>query len=178
MYPEAPAVSPGISKSRKRSKYQRWILAIGAFKLLQALLFILLGIGALRLLHADLPAMTEHFIVDIMRFNPEGHFVKVVLDRVELIDPHRLRQISVVIFGIAALDTIEGVGLMMEKAWAEYVTLILTASFLPWELFELARRVTAVKLGLTAINIAVLLYLVFYVKMRMRERQERLENGE
>lgn len=146
--------------------------------MLQALLFILLGIGALRLLHADLPAMTEHFIVDIMRFNPEGHFVKVVLDRVELIDPHRLRQISVVIFGIAALDTIEGVGLMMEKAWAEYVTLILTASFLPWELFELARRVTAVKLGLTAINIAVLLYLVFYVKMRMRERQERLENGE
>lgn len=178
MYPEAPAVSPEISKSHKRSKYQRWILAIGAFKLLQALLFILLGIGALRLLHADLPAMTEHIIVDIMRFNPEGHFVKVVLDRVELIDPHRLRQISVVIFGIAAVDTIEGVGLMMEKAWAEYVTLILTASFLPWELFELARRVTPIKLGLTAINIAVLLYLVFYVKMRMRERQERLENGE
>lgn len=174
MHTEAVSVSPEISKARTRSKYDRWIFVIGAFKLLQALLFVLLGIGALRLLHADLPAMTEHFIVDIMRFNPEGHFVKVVLDRVELIDPHRLRQISVVIFGIAALDTIEGVGLMMEKAWAEFVTLILTASFLPWELFELARRVTAIKLGLTAINIAVLLYLVFYVKMRMRERQERL----
>jgi uncharacterized membrane protein (DUF2068 family) len=66
----------------------------------------------------------------------------------------------------------------MEKAWAEFVTLILTASFLPGELFELARRVTAVKLGLTAINIAVLLYLVFYVKMRMRERQERLASRE
>jgi uncharacterized membrane protein (DUF2068 family) len=178
MHTEAVSVSPATSKARTRSKYDRWIFVIGAFKLLQALLFVLLGIGALRLLHADLPAMTEHFIVDIMRFNPEGHFVKVVLDRVELIDPHRLRQISVVIFGIAALDTIEGVGLMMEKAWAEFVTLILTASFLPWELFELARRVTAIKLGLTAINIAVLLYLVFYVKMRMRERQERLANRE
>jgi uncharacterized membrane protein (DUF2068 family) len=176
MHTEAVSVSPDRSQARTRSKYDRWIFVIGAFKLLQALLFVLLGIGALRLLHADLPAMTEHFIVDIMRFNPEGHFVKVVLDRVELIDPHRLRQISVVIFGIAALDTIEGVGLMMEKAWAEFVTLILTASFLPWELFELARRVTAIKLGLTAINIAVLLYLVFYVKMRMRERQERLAN--
>lgn len=178
MHTEAVSVSPEVNKARVRSKYDRWILVIGAFKLLQALLFILLGIGALRLLHADLPAMTEHFVVDVMRFNPEGHFVKVVLDRVALIDPHRLRQISAVIFSIAALDTIEGVGLMMEKAWAEFVTLILTASFLPWELFELARRVTAIRVGLTAINIAVLLYLVFYVKMRMRERQERLGNRE
>lgn len=178
MHTEAVSVSPEVSKARVRSKYDRWILVIGAFKLLQALLFILLGIGALRLLHADLPAMTEHFVVDVMRFNPEGHFVKVVLDRVALIDPHRLRQISAVIFSIAALDTIEGVGLMMEKAWAEFVTLILTASFLPWELFELARRVTAIRVGLTAINIAVLLYLVFYVKLRMRERQERLGNRE
>ena len=178
MHTEAVSVSPEVNKARVRSKYDRWILVIGAFKLLQALLFILLGIGALRLLHADLPAMTEHFVVDVMRFNPEGHFVKVVLDRVALIDPHRLRQISAVIFSIAALDTIEGVGLMMEKAWAEFVTLILTASFLPWELFELARRVSAIRVGLTAINIAVLLYLVFYVKMRMRERQERLGNRE
>lgn len=176
MHTEAVSVSPEVNKGRVRSKYDRWIFVIGAFKLLQAVLFILLGIGALRLLHADLPAMAEHFIVDVMRFNPEGHFVKVVLDRVALIDPHRLRQISAVIFSIAALDTIEGVGLMMEKAWAEFVTLILTASFLPWELFELARRVTAIKLGLTAINIAVLLYLVFYVKLRMRERQERRAN--
>lgn len=178
MHTEAVSVSPEIRKARARSKYDRWIRVIGAFKLLQAVLFVLLGIGALRLLHADLPAMTEHFVVDVMRFNPEGHFVKVVLDRVALIDPHRLRQISAVIFLIAALDTIEGVGLMMEKAWAEFVTLILTASFLPWELFELARRITGIRVGLTVINIAVLLYLVFYVKMRMRERQERLGNGD
>ncbi|HEV2278552.1 MAG TPA: DUF2127 domain-containing protein [Acidobacteriaceae bacterium] len=174
MHPEAVSVSPELKQSRTRSKYDRWIVAIGAFKLLQAMLFVLLGIGALRLLHADLPAMTEHFIVDVMRFNPEGHFVKLVLDRVALIDPHRMRQISAAIFAIAALDSIEGIGLMLEKAWAEFVTLILTASFLPLELFEMMRRMTWIRAGLTAINIAVLLYLVWYVKMRMREREERL----
>jgi uncharacterized membrane protein (DUF2068 family) len=46
----------------------------------------------------------------------------------------------------------------------------LTASFLPWELWELFRRVTWIKLGLTVINLAVVLYLLLYVKMRMVER--------
>jgi uncharacterized membrane protein (DUF2068 family) len=81
-----------------------------------------------------------------------------------------MREISAAIFFIAALDAIEGAGLVMEQAWAEFVTLILTASFLPWELWELFRRVTWIKLGLTVINLAVVLYLLLYVKMRMVER--------
>ena len=173
MHPEALSVSPELKQSRTRSKYDRWIVAIGAFKLLQAVMFILLGIGALRLIHSDLVGLAEHFIY-AMRFNPEGRFVNLVLERIAMIDPHRMRQISAAIFAIAALDTIEGIGLVLEKAWAEFVTLILTASFLPLELFEMVRRMTWIRAGLTAINIAVLLYLVWYVKMRMRERQERL----
>lgn len=173
MQPEAAVVSPELSKTRKRSQLDRWIIAIGLFKLVQALLFVLLGIGALRLLHADLVGLTEHFVTHVMRFNPEGHFVSLVLDRIALINPHRLRQISAAIFAIAALDTIEGVGLVLEKAWAEFVTLVLTASFLPWEIFEMVRRLTLIRVGLTAINIAVLIYLVFYARMRMRERRER-----
>jgi uncharacterized membrane protein (DUF2068 family) len=173
MYPEALSVSPEVSKTRARSKHDRWIFVIGAFKLLQAVMFVLLGIGALRLIHSDLVSIAEHFIY-AMRFNPEGRFVNLVLDRIALIDPHRLRQISAAIFAIAALDTIEGLGLVMEKTWAEYVTLILTASFLPLELFEMVRRLTWIRAGLTAINIAVLLYLMWYVKMRMQERRERL----
>lgn len=171
MFPEALSVSTEVSKSRARSKHDRWIVVIGGFKLLQALLFVLLGIGALRLIHSDLVRIAEHFIY-AMRFDPEGRFVNLVLGRIALIDPHRMRQISAAIFAIAALDTIEGVGLVMEKTWAEFVTLILTASFLPLELFEMVRRLTWIRAGLTAINIAVLLYLVWYVKMRMRERRE------
>lgn len=173
MHPEALSVFPELKQSRVRLKHDRWIVLIGAFKLLQAVMFVLLGIGALRLIHSDLVGLAEHFIY-AMRFNPEGRFVNLVLDRIAMIDPHRMRQISAAIFAIAALDTIEGIGLVLEKAWAEFVTLILTALFLPLELFEMVRRMTWIRAGLTAINIAVLLYLVWYVKMRMRERQERL----
>lgn len=155
-----------------RSRHDQWIIAIGVFKLAQALLFVLLGIGAIRLLHKDLVGVTEHFIL-AMRFNPEGHFVNLLLERVAMIDPHRLKQISAAIFAIAALDAIEGTGLVLEKAWAEFVTLILTASFLPLEVVEIIRHDTWIRIALTVINFAVVLYLLQFVKMRMRERRLR-----
>jgi uncharacterized membrane protein (DUF2068 family) len=161
-----------IRVRRRRSAQDRWIIAIGVFKLLQALLFVLLGMGAVRLLHRDLMDVAEHFIL-AMRFNPEGRFVNLFLEKVAMIDPRKLKEISAAIFAIAALDAVEGTGLVLEQAWAEFVTLILTASFLPWEIFEIVRHVTWIRVGLTVINFAVVVYLLYYVKMRMAERRRR-----
>jgi uncharacterized membrane protein (DUF2068 family) len=154
---------------RPRHKRDRWIIVIGVLKLLKAVLFVLLGVGALKLLHKDLVDILTRLAID-MRFDPESHFVNLVLEKVALIDAHRLRQISVAIFCYAALDVIEGTGLVLEKTWAEYLTLVLTASFLPWEIFEILRHVTWVKIILTIINMLVVVYLVYVVNMRARER--------
>jgi uncharacterized membrane protein (DUF2068 family) len=165
------ASSVQLRASAFRTHHDRWIIAIGLFKLFQALLFILLGFGAMRLLHKDLMDIAEHFVL-AMRFDPEGHFVNLFLDKVALIDPHRLKQISAVVFAIAGLDIIEGTGLVLERVWAEYVTLVLTASFLPWEFFEILRHVTWIRVVLLVINLAVVAYLLYYVKLRVHQRRE------
>src|ERR1700761_3362917 len=141
----------------------RWIMAIGALKLVEAILCILLGIGAIKLLHKDLVDVATRIITGL-RLDPEGRLVNLILDNVALINPHRLKQISVGIFFYAGLHTLEGVGLGLRKVWAEYVTLILTASFLPWEFFEIIRHFTWIKIVLTAINLLVVVFLVFYVQ--------------
>ncbi len=169
--------SVSSSKRPARPHHDRWIVAIGIFKLLQAAAFLLLGFGALRLLHKDLLDVAVHWIL-ALRFNPEGHFVSLVLGEVALVDPHRIKQISAAIFLIAALDALEGTGLVLEKAWAEFVTLILTASFLPLEMVAIFHRPTWIRVGLAVINIAVVLYLLRFVKMRMRERRLRHAGGE
>jgi len=169
------ASSVQVRRPRVQSPHDRWIIAIGVFKLLQASAFVLLGIGAIRLLHKDLMVVAEHFIL-AMRFNPEGHFVNLVMEKVAMINPRDLRRISAAIFAIAALDALEGMGLVLEQVWAEFVTLILTASFLPWEIYEMLRRMTWIRVGLTVINLAVVVYLIYYVQARMRERR-RLRAG-
>jgi uncharacterized membrane protein (DUF2068 family) len=161
---------------RSPARHARWIIAIGVFKLLQALLFIALGVGAIRLLHKDLMDLAERLIL-AMRFDPEGRFVNLFLDKVALIDPHRLKQISAVVFAIAALDIMEGTGLVLEQVWAEYVTLVLTASFLPLEFFEILRHATWIRMVLLIINLAVVVYLLYYVRLRMRQRREERHAG-
>ena len=78
----------------------------------------------------------------------------------------------------AGLDFIEGTGLVLRKTWAEYFTLILTASFLPWEFFEIARHVTITKICLTILNILVVLYLAYVLKQRQsRARAEEADSA-
>lgn len=153
-----------------RHKHDKWIFLIGVLKLLKAVLFVSLGVGAIQLLHKDLVDLLTRAAIEL-RFDPESDFVNMLLDKVALINDHRLVQISAAIFCYAALDVVEGVGLVLEKAWAEYLTLILTASFLPWELFEIAKRATSFRIGLTIVNALVVIYLVFHVRGRMRLRQ-------
>lgn len=140
-------------------------MAIGLFKLGKAILFFLLGIGAVHLLHKDLGDEIMR-LATALKFDPESKVVTLLLDKVDLIDAHRLKQISLATFGYSLLALTEGIGLMLEKVWAEYLTLSLTISFLPWELFELARHPNWFRLSLLAINLAVLAYLIWLLKRK------------
>ncbi|HEX5235173.1 MAG TPA: DUF2127 domain-containing protein [Silvibacterium sp.] len=153
------------------SAYDRWLVAIGALKLMEAALFVALGVGMLRLLHMDLVDQVTRLLTS-MRFDPEGRFVSAVLDRVALINPLRLKLISAGIFAHAALDILEGTGLILRKIWAEFVTIAVSALFLPVEFFELAKHVTWVRIGITVVNLVVVVYLVFHVQMRIRQRRK------
>jgi uncharacterized membrane protein (DUF2068 family) len=143
----------------------RGLLLIGLFKLGKSLLFFCLGIGAVHLLHKDIGDEVMRLIT-ALKFDPESRFVSLVLDKVDLIDAHRLREISLATFGYSALALTEGVGLLLEKVWAEYLTLILTVSFLPWELYELVRRPDWFRVSLLLINLAVLAYLVWLLQRK------------
>jgi uncharacterized membrane protein (DUF2068 family) len=145
----------------------RGLLLIGLFKLGKSLFFFCLGMGAIHLLHKDIADEVRR-LAEALRFDTEGRFVSLIMDKADLIDPHRLRLISVGTFGYSALALAEGVGLLMEKTWAEYLTLLLTISFLPWEVYELARRPDWFRLSLLLINLGVLWYLVWLLRSKGR----------
>ena len=151
----------------------RGLLAIGLFKLGKAILFFSLGLGAIHLLHKDLGDEVMR-LATALKFDPESKFVTLLLDKVDLIDAHRLKQISLATFSYSALALTEGIGLMLEKVWAEYLTLFLTISFLPWELFELAHHPNWFRLSLLLINLAVLAYLVWLLKRKKSQQEMRV----
>ncbi len=83
------------------------------------------------------------------------------LDRLFTLDAGRLHLFAAVALAYALVEGIEAVGLWYERRWAEYLTLIVTASFLPLEAWELAHRVSPFKVSAFVINVAVVAYLLW-----------------
>jgi len=170
--------SPSQSISRPK-RHNQWLILIAVFKLANALLFVAIGVGAVKLLHKDagdvFTSVAEH-----LRFSPESHIINVILKYAPLVNDQLLRRIGAVVFFYAALDLLEGIGLYLEKVWAEFLTLAITASFLPWEVFEIYRRLTLVRVSLLLVNAIVLIYLVKLVIARGKRANSsaEIESGE
>jgi uncharacterized membrane protein (DUF2068 family) len=152
---------------QERLKHNRWLVLIAAYKFLLAATFVAVGIGALRLMHQDIDDVISH-IGDLLRFNPESRFVNFLYDRASLINDPLLKRIGALAFSYAGLSLAEGIGLYLEKAWGEYLTLAITASFLPWEIFEVFHRHTWVRVGLLVVNAFVFIYLLRIVVGRRK----------
>lgn len=158
------------ARAAKRRRHNRWLLLIAIYKGLQALLFVALGVGALHMLHRDIGDDLA-LLADHLNFNPESRFVNFVLDKASLIDDPLLKRIGAAAFCYAGVSLAEGIGLYLEKMWGEYLTLAITISFLPWEIFEIFHRITWFRSSLLAINILVLFYLAKVVIEQARERR-------
>lgn len=153
------------NRAEGHRSHDRGLLLIGLFKLGKSILFFCIGMGAIHLLHKDLGDVVMR-VATALKFDPESRFVSLVLNQVDLIDIHKLKLISLGTFAYSVVALTEGIGLVLEKVWAEYLTLILTISFLPWELYELARRPNWFRLSLLLINLAVLAYLLWLLRRK------------
>ena len=153
---------------QEREASPRGLLYIGLFKLTKSLFFFFVGVGALHLLHKDLNDEAQRLATALLRFEPEGRLTALLMDNVHLIDPHRLREIGFFTFAYSGVALVEGYGLTRQRVWAEYLTLSLTVMFLPWELYELARHPSWMRLSLLLINLVVLAYL-FWVLDRKKK---------
>jgi uncharacterized membrane protein (DUF2068 family) len=152
---------------QERRNHNHWLVLIASYKFLLAAMFVAVGVGALRLMHKDIDDVISH-IGDLLRFNPESKFVNFLYDRASLINDPLLKRIGALAFSYAGLSLAEGIGLYLEKAWGEYLTLAITASFLPWEIFEIFHRLTWVRVGLLIVNMLVFIYLLRIVVDRRK----------
>jgi uncharacterized membrane protein (DUF2068 family) len=152
-------------KPSSREGFSAGLFFIGLFKLLKAVLLIAIGIGAIKYLHKDVASSVLHWI-QVLRVDPDSRYVHGLLLKVFRVTPKQLKELSVGTFLYAALFATEGTGLLLRKHWAEYFTIVTTGGLIPFELYELVKHFTAVKVAVTVINILILWYLIVRVRSR------------
>jgi uncharacterized membrane protein (DUF2068 family) len=150
-------------------KHDRGLWLIALLKLLKGASLVVVAIGALHYLHHDMEDTVTNWI-NVLRVDPDNRYLHHVIEKLMAVDDHQLRAISAGSFFYAALLLTEGIGLMLEKHWAEYFTIIVTSSFLPLEVYEIFHHFHWGKVALLIVNLAIVAYLVWVVKRDRRQR--------
>jgi len=139
------------------------IRVIALFKLLKAALLIAVGMSALHLLHKDVASVAEHW-VRVLGLDPGNRYVDKALAKVADLTPQKIRNFGIVSFIYAGLFLTEGIGLWMVKRWAEWFSVIITTSLVPFEVYEIHRHPSTIKVLVLIVNIAVVGYLIYRIR--------------
>ena len=143
---------------------------IALYKLVKVVLLLAVAYGELRLRDASIAAKLLSW-AQARPYGLEHRIVTQLLDWFSGLSVSRIHALRMVTLGYAAVFAVEGVGLWMEKRWAEWLTVIITSSLIPLELWEIFLRPTVGKVLILLANVAVVAYLVWHVRSRNRAGQ-------
>lgn len=141
------------------------LIAIG--KAIKVIVLLAVGTAALALVGKNPPAVLLHW-ADMLRVDAGNRYLYRILEKLTGATPKKLEELGVGTFLYAALFSIEGTGLWLQKRWAEYFTIAITLSFIPLEIFEIVRHASVGKVVTLILNVAALVYLVVRVVVRRR----------
>jgi uncharacterized membrane protein (DUF2068 family) len=141
----------------------RLIRLIGLFKLVKGILLIAVGFGAFKMVHSDVTDIALGLVTKL-GLDPGGRYVGRLLVGTANLTPDKIRELGVGSFVYAALFLTEGTGLLMAKRWAEWFSVIITSSLVPFEIYEIYRHPTLLKVFALLVNLAVVAYLVYRIR--------------
>jgi uncharacterized membrane protein (DUF2068 family) len=140
---------------------------IALYKIVKVVLLLAVAYGELRLRDASLAAKLLSW-AQARPYGLEHRIVTQLLEWFSGLSVPRINALRIVTLAYAAVFAVEGVGLWMQKRWAEWLTTIITASLIPLEAWELISRPTIGKALIIVTNIAVVAYLVWHVRTRKK----------
>ena len=138
---------------------------IALYKMLKVLLLLAIAYGEVRLSDASLIAKLVTW-ASARPFGLEHKVVTQLLEWFSGLSASRVHALRMVTLAYAAIFAVEGVGLWMQKRWAEWLTVIITASLIPLEIWELLDRPNTGKALVLIANSAIVAYLVWHVRSR------------
>ena len=139
------------------------LAVIAVFKVVKGLLLLLLGLGLLKLVHAEIATLFS-LLIEALHLNADSRLIHALVLKVDALQPHSVLLAALVSLGYAGMLLVEGVGLWLEFTWAAYLTVVSTSLLLPFELYEIFEQVSILRVGVLLLNLAIVLYLISQLK--------------
>ena len=151
------AVDSAIDDARRAARGEYGRLAIGftgssTYELLPSLAVAL---------RQELPGVMLDLRGELLTPAQVTQLIDGTLDLGLLRPPVHERDLTTEVLRSEPLIAVEGLGLLAGKRWAEWLTVAVTASFIPFELYELLHQPGPGRALTLALNVAVVAYLAY-----------------
>jgi uncharacterized membrane protein (DUF2068 family) len=145
------------------TSHRTGLALIAVFKVGKGLLLLIVGMGLLKLVDAEIATLFS-LLIEALHLNAHSHLIHALVLKVDALEPHSVVVMGVVSLSYAGLFLVEGVGLWFEVSWAAYLIVISTSLLLPFELYEVLQQVSALRIGVLLLNLVIVLYLIKQLK--------------
>jgi uncharacterized membrane protein (DUF2068 family) len=146
---------------------QRGLRVVAVFEGAKGGLVLVTGFGLLAYTHRGLHNAAEE-IVRHLHLNPARHYPHIFLDTAARVTDTQLWLLALSAFLYAVIRFIEAFGLWHRKRWAAWFGVLSGGVYVPVELFEVAHRLSWVKLGVLSVNLAIVAYLGYELTIHGR----------
>jgi len=153
--PAAPVTRKGAASLR----------VIGLFKLTQSLLLATVALAALHLIRPTVAARVREWVEDLP-YDTQQDLARRTAGWLLGLPSGHAKTLAGGTLLYALLFAVEGLGLLWKRRWAEWLTVVATASFVPIEVWEVAHRPGAIKTVVLVVNLAVVWFLVRHLASR------------
>jgi uncharacterized membrane protein (DUF2068 family) len=143
---------------------------IASAKLVKGVTMACISLGFLDLVHKDVAAIALHF-VQVARISPENRYVVLALDKLGVVQASTLVRLGILSALDASIQLVEGMGLWLGAAWAEYLVVFSTGLFVPEEMLGTLHHFSWLRLTILVINGVILFYVAALVWKRYQDRR-------
>ncbi len=161
-----PILKPAPNAVDQRSS-DAGLRAVASFEAFKGVLVVLLGM-LIVIYHQSAEDATEN-LLDHLHINPDRRLGHAVMNAAASISDARLWTIVAAILAYSAVRFVEAWGLWNRRVWAEWFALLSGAMYLPLELLKVAERATWERISVLAINVIIVLYMLY---IRIREHRQ------
>lgn len=140
---------------------------IAIFKLTKSAILLAFGITALffEIRNTWLQAVLDWCVDEIML--PHGKIIAFLLAKfTNLLLTTNFTFTGIVSLIYAAVLATEGIGVYLEKRWAEYLMVIATASLIPFEMYHFFHKPSIIKTIIILVNITIVWFLFQTLKKK------------
>ncbi|HBG47041.1 MAG TPA: hypothetical protein DDW94_08640 [Deltaproteobacteria bacterium] len=153
---------------KKKKKGEKFLKFIIAYKGLIGLFELALSISLLNHL-GDSVEDTFTSLAVSMNLDTDHQIISSAIKKAGVLGNGMFIWITAGIFAFGVMNIIEAAGLHFRQRWAEWLTVVATGLFIPFELYEVIEKVTVLRVAILLLNIAIVYYLAKHKELFKRK---------